>query len=339
MQNELTTQSENFSVIVSTAKSKDHRHRLIRYANWLTSTGRSWHSPDLETYRDYLLNDYETTDGSLLSESSVKAHLSTIRGRYQAILRDNRTRDALYAITPDDAPASDRKAFVDEIVQRIQNAIAPENSSVKVVTRQDQPDEEHLRLTIAQAETLMNAPGRTSLIGLRDTAMICLMLGTGIREAELCGLDCVDLHRKLGGETALHIRRGKGRKERLVPYGQLIWVLDVVELWLRNAGISSGAVFRGFYKGGKTIRDKRINVRSVNKILENYPIFIDGNLRKVRPHDLRRTYARRLYEAGVDLLAIRDNLGHADSRTTLKYIGTMDAEARKPPSLFRSILK
>jgi integrase len=61
---------------------------------------------------------------------------------------------------------------------------------------------------------------------------------------------------------------------------------------------------------------------------------IDGELRKVNPHDLRRTYARRLYEAGMDLLAIRDNLGHADSRTTLKYIGTMDIDRRKPPTVY-----
>lgn len=339
MDNILAQKDENFSVLVSDTNSKDYRHRLSRFAEWLTRTGRTWYAPDLITYRDYLLNEYETKHQALLSESSVKAHLSTIRGRYQSILRDNRTRDALYSMTPSNASASDRKAFVDEIIERMKNAIDPDNSSVKAYTRQDQPDDIHIRLTVEQAEQLMIAPGTDTLLGLRDTAIICMLLCTGIREAELCSLDVNDLRRKLGGETSLHIRRGKGRKERLIPYGQLHWVLDVVDAWQVNAGIETGPVFRGLYKGAKRIRKTRINVRSVNKILDRYPVKINDKLRKVKPHDLRRTYARQLYEAGTDLLAIRDNLGHADSRTTLKYIGAMDAEKRKPPHLYRPNLE
>jgi integrase/recombinase XerD len=160
------------------------------------------------------------------------------------------------------------------------------------------------------------------------------MLCTGVREAELCALDTPDLRRRLSGEPALHVRRGKGSKERLIPYGTLIWVLSMVDGWMQNAGITGGAVFRGFYKTGKRVRTSRLTVRSINKILDRYPVLIDGELKTVNPHDLRRTYARRLYEAGMDLLAIRDNLGHADSRTTLKYIGVMDVEKRKPPAIY-----
>jgi integrase len=61
---------------------------------------------------------------------------------------------------------------------------------------------------------------------------------------------------------------------------------------------------------------------------------IDGELTAVHPHDLRRTYARRCYDAGMDILAIRDNLGHADHKTTLAYIGVQEMDTRKPPALF-----
>jgi integrase len=61
---------------------------------------------------------------------------------------------------------------------------------------------------------------------------------------------------------------------------------------------------------------------------------IDGQRRRVRPHDLRRTYARRLYEAGLDLVAIQQNLGHADVKTTLGYIGTLDADRRRAPAVY-----
>ena len=61
---------------------------------------------------------------------------------------------------------------------------------------------------------------------------------------------------------------------------------------------------------------------------------VGGELVTVHPHDLRRTYARRCYDAGMDILAIQQNLGHADHKTTLKYIGVSDVESRQPPSLY-----
>jgi integrase len=54
----------------------------------------------------------------------------------------------------------------------------------------------------------------------------------------------------------------------------------------------------------------------------------------VPPHDLRRTYARRLYEGGVDLVAISQNLGHASTRTTLLYIGELGANKRRAPGVY-----
>lgn len=311
-----------------------YAYRFRVFIKWLDTNGRSWLKPNLGAYTDYLLNEYTGRDDKPLSPSTVKAHLSTIRGRYKAILRDNATRDLLYEFTsPKDSP-SNRKALIDEVLERLKNAIEPENSKIQVVVSQDRPDDDHIRLTQEQASKLLSLPGTDSLIGLRDTCVIGLMLCTGIREGELCALDVVDLRRKLGGEIALHVRRGKGAKERLIPYGSLIWILDIVEQWLSNAGINNGAVLRGFYKGAKRIRPTRLTVRAINQILERYPVVIDGELRKINPHNLRRTYARRLYDSGMELLAIRDNLGHADSRTTLKYIGQMDVEARKPDAIY-----
>jgi site-specific recombinase XerD len=82
------------------------------------------------------------------------------------------------------------------------------------------------------------------------------------------------------------------------------------------------------------LNNRRLHVRAVNQVLERYPVALTGHTAIVHPHDLRRTYARRLYEAGVDLLAIQQNLGHADSKTTLKYIGVLDVSARRPPALY-----
>lgn len=108
--------------------------------------------------------------------------------------------------------------------------------------------------------------------GLRDTAVIALMLCTGIREGELSALEVKDLRQKLGGELALLVLEVKGTKERLVPYGELDWCLVVVDKWLEAAGISSGPVFRGLYKGGKKLRPGRLSLRAIEYITTAYPI-------------------------------------------------------------------
>jgi integrase len=111
-------------------------------------------------------------------------------------------------------------------------------------------------------------------------------------------------------------------------------VLTLVEAWMDAAQITGGAVFRGFYKGGQSVRSTPLTTRAVQMILASYPIDIDGRRAAVQPHDCRRTYARRLYEAGVDPVRIQQNLGHADLQTTLGYIGTLDVAQRRPPEIY-----
>ena len=322
-------QTDNHAVLLPADITKDHKYRLKLYADYLTANGQHWLEPDLNTYSAFL------KDVRGLSPATIKAHLSTIRSRYRTLLRETDTRNHLYALTPSDAAASDRKAFVDEITERVRNAIDPDAVKVDTFTEQDRPDSLHLRLTAGQANMLMKQPGISTLRGLRDTAIISLLLCTGLREAELCALDVSDLRQHLDGELALYVRSGKGRKKRLIPYGDLDWVLAFVDAWLSQAGITEGAVFRGFYKGNQRLRDNRISVRTVEYILASYPITISGERVHVRPHDCRRTYARRLYDAGVDLNRIRQNLAHSSIDTTLLYVGALDGKERRPPAIYK----
>jgi integrase len=313
------------AILMKQGLGRDAKHRIGKYMIWLDAGGIPWHSPDLADYRDHLLER--------LKPSSASAHLSTIRARYKELIRDN--RDDFYdLISGRTDNILERKAFVDEMITRLKNAIAPASAKVKIKVVQDAPDEAHVRLTQAQADALIAAPGVKTLKGLRDTALITLMLCTGIRENEARLLDAVDLRQTYGGDLALHVREGKGAKQRLIPIGALDAALVVVDKWLEKAGISEGAVFRGFYKGGRRLRPNRISLRQIENIIKTYPIAVDGKLITVAPHDLRRTYARRLYDAGVDLVAIKQNLGHRSMDTTLGYIGALDAEKRKPPMIY-----
>ena len=71
-----------------------------------------------------------------------------------------------------------------------------------------------------------------------------------------------------------------------------------------------------------------MSTRAIQMVLERYPV----NGKQVRPHDLRRTYARSLYDAGMSLLAIKQNLGHSNLRTTEKYIGELGVSERGAPA-------
>ena len=322
------------SLLLTSNADKDTRSRINAFVAWLTATDRPWHSPDLAAYRDHLLD-------RRYHAATVSAHLSTLRAAYQRVLRNNDVRAALFEaagaqlhrLDADDTPAN-RKAFVDERYTRLQNAIDPKNSPVKTVRSQDKADSAQVRLTRAQVEALLRAPGVTPLDALRDTALIALMVCTGVREAEACALDVSDLRQRLGGELALHVRKGKGSKERLIPYGDLAWVLAVLDKWLEAAGVREGHVFRSFWRGGQSIRGP-LSVRAVENIVSKYPVINEqGKPLAVHPHDLRRTYARRLYEGGMDLVAISQNLGHASTRTTLLYIGEVGADKRRAPGVY-----
>jgi len=313
--------------------SKDTKSRLNKFQKWLGGEGYPWYQPNLKEYRDHLLTN--------LSPASTKQHLATIRKRYDVKLRDNATRQVFYDAARttlendsiDDTPAI-RKAFVDEIITRLRNDIDPENSKVEVIIHQDKLDRDHLRLTSSQASTLLSMPGLGTLEGLRDTAIIGLILCTGIREAELTGLTMDDLKHSINGELCLRIREGKGKKERGIPYGELDWILTIVERWLTKAGITSGSIFRGFKsRWMKTPSDNPMTTRAIQKILKKYPVSIKGELKEVKPHDLRRTYARLFYDFGGDLVALHQNLGHANIKTTLGYIGDMDINRRRAPAM------
>jgi len=307
---------------------KHTRYRLGKFERWRNAQDAPWYEPDLAAYRDYMLAEGYAT-------STVRAHLSTVRAQYQRIARSNMVRDILYRNVPSDCQApADQKAWVDETITRLRNAADPANSSVKAKKSQDKPDADQLRLTREQAEALMQRPGLDTLKGLRDTAVIALMLCTGIREAELSALDVPDLRQHREGDLALQVREGKGCKQRVIPYGELSWVLVIVESWLRAAGIEGGPVFRGLYKGGYKLRPGRLSVRAIGYILADYPIAIAGELTTVKPHDLRRTYARRFYNSKGDLAALQQNLGHEDPRTTMGYIGDLEPERRRPPALY-----
>ncbi len=143
---------------------------------------------------------------------------------------------------------------------------------------------------------------------LRVRAMIELLYGTGIRCAELTGLDAseVDLNGRL-------IRvLGKGRKERLVPFGRAAQSAIEAYLPVRISAIDgSGALFTNRRGGRLTDRSVR---RELQRRLREVAIH-----QRVSPHTLRHAFATHLLQRGADLRSIQELLGHASLSTTQRY--------------------
>lgn len=314
---------------------KNEHSRIQQYENWLRATHQHLLYADLRQYLQYLLTERN------LKPSSANAHLNSIRGRYRRMMKSDAYRNALSLLAEalaqqrgiDITSLADQMALVGELERRIENRIFAEDIRAKELTRQDRSDEEQgLRLTETQARMLLQMPDVHTLRGLRDAALIAIMICTGVREHEAVALEVDDLRQHYEGLVALRVKAGKGAKQRLVVYGNLQWCLNYVDTWLEKAQISTGAVFRGFWSHSIKIRPYGMNVRQVNRILEQYPIMLNGTLVVVKPHDLRRTYARIQFDSGMEPEALQQNMGHSSYDTTLGYIGNLSADKRASKS-------
>jgi integrase/recombinase XerC len=139
----------------------------------------------------------------------------------------------------------------------------------------------------------------------RDVAILELLYATGLRVSELAGLDLEAVDRD---ERTVRVL-GKGRKERIVPYGGQ--AAHALEAWLGCRGDAEGALFTNA-RGG------RLTVRSVHTIVRR-SARAAGLTRRVSPHTLRHTFATHLLDGGADLRAIQELLGHSRLSTTQRY--------------------
>ncbi|MBM4126875.1 MAG: tyrosine recombinase XerC [Nitrospira sp.] len=165
-------------------------------------------------------------------------------------------------------------------------------------------------LTKDDAGALMDFPTGQSSLSLRDRALLETLYSTGARVSEAVGINIGDLSL---AEGLIHLR-GKGRKERVVPIGDLaLHAIRAYRKSLQPSAIShqlSAPVFLN-HRGG------RITTRSVARIVAQYSRLLAGGA--VSPHALRHSFATHLLDEGADLRSIQEMLGHASLSTTQKY--------------------
>ena len=148
-------------------------------------------------------------------------------------------------------------------------------------------------------------------IGNRNAVIVSLLYGCGLRRAEAASVALADYDR---GENSIKVRRGKGRKDRTVylPVG----ARRALDAWIACRGKAQGALICPVHKTG-AIKIRALSPSAIWHVLVQ--LARDAGVAKLTPHDLRRSVASDMLDAGVDLVTVQRFLGHADPRVTARY--------------------
>ena len=164
-------------------------------------------------------------------------------------------------------------------------------------------------LSLDEVDALLAAPDRSDPVGLRDAAMLEVLYATGLRVSELVGLRIDQVHLEAGFVRVL----GKGRKERIVPLGDV--AREAVERYLATARRAPRRAAEALFISRL---DRGLTRQGFFKILRAVALKA-GIDRSVSPHQLRHAFATHLLERGADLRSLQLMLGHADIGTTEIY--------------------
>ncbi len=165
-------------------------------------------------------------------------------------------------------------------------------------------------LTFGQTKELLEKPDSSTPIGLRDSALLELMYGTGIRVSEASELRLEALQLELG----FLLVKGKGEKERIVPIGEIAKEKLVKYL---SEGRPKLLKDRASPYVFLNPQGRKLSRQGIWKIIKRYALLC--GIRDISPHTLRHTFATHMLQGGADLRVVQILLGHADISTTQVY--------------------
>lgn len=175
-------------------------------------------------------------------------------------------------------------------------------------------------LDSGEIKGLMDACYDGTNAGTRDAAIIAVGYGCGLRRSEIANLELADYDHDKG---ALLIRQGKGNKERVayLPGG----ATAALDAWLSIRGNDAGPLFYSTRRGDH-IESKGLTAQAIYNILASRAE--GAGIKRFTPHDLRRTFAGDLLDAGEDISTVQKMMGHSNVNTTAGY-DRRDSKAKK----------
>jgi len=171
-------------------------------------------------------------------------------------------------------------------------------------------------LSLRQAQALLSAPDPSTVKGLRDRAILAVLLGCGLRRSEVAALTLEHIQQRDGRWCVVNLL-GKHGRVRTVPMPT--WVKVAIDVWISRPPIADGFVFRPVSRGGYCCGD-RLSDKVIWQMLRRYAR--DAGVPGIAPHDMRRTCAKLCRASGGELEQIQMLLGHASVQTTERYLGT-----------------
>ena len=175
---------------------------------------------------------------------------------------------------------------------------------------------------MALASVCLNDPAPA---GKRDAAILALLFACGLRRAEAVALDMADVDTETG---AITVRGGKGRKDR-TTYA-INGALEALQAWAEVRGTIPGPFLYPVTKG-KMLVPRRMTDQAVYLALKKRAG--QAKVKEFSPHDLRRTFASEMLDAGADIATVQKMMGHADPATTARYDRRGEEAKRKAASL------
>lgn len=175
-------------------------------------------------------------------------------------------------------------------------------------------------LSFDQAQLLLNAPDTRTLKGLRDRAVLAVLIGCGLRRTEAALLTWTHIQTRDNRPVIIDLV-GKRNKMRSVPMAP--WVRQALDEWAQSAGIkqagpNAGRVFRAINKSS-VVSGEELSPQSLRDIVVEYATRL--GLGALAPHDLRRTFAKLSHKGGAQLEQVQLSLGHSSIKTTEIYLG------------------
>jgi integrase len=184
-------------------------------------------------------------------------------------------------------------------------------------------------LTQRQAQALLSAPDISTLRGLRDRAILAVLLGCGLRRSEVAALTFAHLQQRDGRWCIVDLV-GKHGRVRTAPMPT--WVKVAVDAWAYRAGAAESYVFRPVNRADRITGDA-LGEKVVWQLIRPYADA--AGVPGIAPHDLRRTCAKLCRAGGGDLEQIQLLLGHASVQTTERYLGTRQDLVHAPNDAIR----
>lgn len=216
------------------------------------------------------------------------------------------------------AEAADNGLLAPELAQGISRVKSVKSTGIRVGNW----------LSQRQAQALLSAPDATTLAGLRDRAIIAVLLGCALRRSEVAALMFAHVQQRDGRWCIVDLV-GKHGRVRTAPMPA--WVKVAIDAWTTASGVTAGCVFRPVNCG--TLIGERLGEKVVWQRLKRYAAEV--GLPGISPHDLRRTCAKLCRAAGGELEQIQMLLGHASVQTTERYLGTKQDLAHAPNDAIR----